>query len=85
MQKAIRLTATLVAALAFTAAWADDKKCEAKDMPCATAVMQDGTSQDALSAGSGAGEPAGASMSADESIRESYQDLIKHEVWESGD
>lgn len=82
MKKAIRLTAALVAALAFTTVWADETKCDAKDMPCASAVTQEGSSQD--QAGSAAGEPAMSQASSDEGSTQ-YQEMVRHEAWESGD
>ncbi len=86
MTKTIRLTVALMAALAFTAARADDSKdskCEEKDMPCASAMTQDGSSssEESTSAGSGGGEPSAAQMSTDES----YRELVQHETWEAGD
>lgn len=82
MTKAIRLTVALVAALAFTTAWADDKKCDPKDMPCATEVVQDGSSEESTSAGSGAGE---APAMSDTASNEVYWESQQHEHWESGD
>ena len=82
MKKAIRLTAALVAALAFTTVWADEQKCDSKDMPCATAVAQEGSSEE--STGSAAGEPAMSDASSNESFVQ-YQEMVRHEAWESGD
>lgn len=85
MKTTIRLTVALMAALAFTAARADDSKdsqCEEKDAPCASAMTQDGSSssEESTSAGSGAGEPSAAQTSTDEG----YRELVQHEIWESG-
>ncbi len=89
MTKAIRLTVALMAALAFTAARADDsaddKKCDGKDTPCASAMTQEGSSgstDSSASSGSGAGESSSAS---DLSANEVYWQNQQHEHWESGD
>jgi hypothetical protein len=80
MQTTIRLAVALIAAAAFTAAWAGDNGCEAKDMPCATVVAQDAKAEDSTSVGAGAGEPSGESSTSDIDL-----DRLHHEVWESGD
>ena len=89
MTKAIRLTVALMAALAFTAARADDsaddKKCDGKDMPCASAMTQEGSSEasdSSASSGSGAGE---ASSASDVAANQLYWENQQHEHWESGD
>jgi hypothetical protein len=81
MTKAIRLTVALMAALAFTAAWADATTCGAEDVPCAAAEVQDGSSTDSSgSLGSGSGELS----SGTDAMDDLYQQNLQYEYWQQG-
>jgi hypothetical protein len=80
MKTTIRLTAALIAALAFTTAWAAGSKCEANDTACLEKEAQ-ASSQDSMSAGSGAPEPS----TSDAKWDEISQERLQQETWVSGD
>jgi hypothetical protein len=74
MKTTIRLAAALLAVAAFTTAWAGDSDSEAKDKAVTAAQ------EEALSDGSGAGEP-----SSFPPLSDVEENRLQHETWEAGD
>jgi hypothetical protein len=91
MKTTIRLMVALMAAAAFTTAWAADKDCAENDAACREeAAQQEETAQQEESSqdwmtGSGSGEPTADSRSFSSDLHELYEEQRQHEYWSAGD